>query len=162
MKTPALYALVCLTAVGACQRKPTGEVVGTSEAKVQSTNESHAVTRSTVSSEQVKRAIEGKGVAAADIQIFDEGSDPNKLLGRPGQYTVKVNWKLAGSEATLEVFPDIKGAKARAEYVKKLGESMPLALQYVYLDETRNIVLRVPHEILPSDAKSWETWLQRL
>jgi hypothetical protein len=103
-------------------------------------------------------AIKGKDseLGITDLQAVTEDSDPNKLLGRPGQYTHKFTWKARGEDGTIEVFPTVEAAKARAEYVRKIGESSPMLLQYVYLNEPRMTVLRVGHKLKPSEAKAWE------
>lgn len=48
-------------------------------------------------------------------------TDPNKLMGRPGQYVAKITWSARGEDATLEVFETLPAALARAEYVRKIG-----------------------------------------
>src|SRR6478735_5137938 len=92
--------------------------------------------------------------------VFTEDTDPNHLLGRPGQYAAKMNWKLGGEDATLEVFPTLEGAKARKEYVDGIGKATPIFLQYTYLNEKLFAVLRLPKELTPTKAEEWNTLLQ--
>lgn len=108
--------------------------------------------------------IEGKAtdLKMTDIKRYTESDDPNKLLGRPNQYLIKFGWKVAGNDATIEVFGTSEDAAARAEYIRNIGKATPLLLQYVYLNEKRRAVLRVPKELTPSEAKVWEGFLAAL
>ncbi len=106
-----------------------------------------------------------KELAAVDVKALDENTDPNKLLGRPGQYLAKLVWRIEGlggsdDDATVEFYPDLKGAQARAEYIRKVGEASPMFLQYVYVNEKRAAVLRVPKALTPTQAKAWEELAQ--
>lgn len=107
-------------------------------------------------------AASEKGIALKDSKIHDEESDPNKLLGRPGQYLAKVNWTIDGNDATIEVFASAEDAKARADYVEKIGKSSPLFLEYIYVHPKRHAVLRVPKQLTPTKAKEWEAMLLTL
>jgi len=103
-----------------------------------------------------------KDLVMTKPESFDEDTDPNKLLGRPGQYLAKVNWTIDGKDATIEVYDDLDAAKARAEYVGNIGKSTPMFLQYIYVNEGRKAVLRLPHELSPKDAKLWEETFAKL
>ena len=41
---------------------------------------------------QVAEALKASGLPIGDIQAFDENTDPNGLLGRPGEYTSKAHF----------------------------------------------------------------------
>lgn len=96
------------------------------------------------------------------LVTYDEKTDPNKLLGRPGQYIGKWNWKLAGDEGTIEVFANAEDAKRRADRSRSIGEASPLLLKYVFLHPTRHLVLRLPKALTPAEAKKWEAVLLAL
>jgi hypothetical protein len=89
-----------------------------------------------------------------------EDTDPNNLLGRPGQYVAKTNWKINGKDATLEVFANVEDAKARKQYVDGIGKASPLFLQYSFLNESRAALLRVPKQLTPAKAQEWDAMLQ--
>lgn len=106
-----------------------------------------------------------KELGAVDVKALDENTDPNKLLGRPGQYLAKLVWRIEGlgdsqDDATIEFYPELAGAQARAEYIRKIGEASPMFLQYVYVNEKRAAVLRVPKALTPTQAKAWENLAQ--
>jgi hypothetical protein len=97
-----------------------------------------------------------------DATTYTAETDPNKLLGRPGQYVVKMGWKLEGEEATIEVFRSTEDAQKRADYTRQIGASAPMFLQYVYLNSKRSAVLRLPKELTPAKAKDWQTMFEAL
>lgn len=97
-----------------------------------------------------------------DAKTYTAEDDPNKLLGRPGQYLTKVGWKLDGGEATIEVFRTPEDAQKRAEYTRAIGSSSPMFLQYVYVNPKRSAVLRLPKELTPAKAKDWQAMFEGL
>jgi hypothetical protein len=97
-----------------------------------------------------------------DVVSYTAETDPNKLLGRPGQYLAKISWKLEGDDATIEVFRNAEDAKKRADYVELIGKSTPMLLQWVYVNLRRNAVLRLPKDVTPAVAKEWRTMLEAL
>jgi hypothetical protein len=55
-------------------------------------------------------------------------SDPNRLLGRPDQYVVKVNWRDtrasdADRDLTIEVFTHEDAMLARARFAARFSEA---------------------------------------
>ncbi len=97
-----------------------------------------------------------------DAKNYTADDDPNKLLGRPGQYLTKMAWTVSGGDATLEVFRNLDDAKKRADYVDQIGKSSPMFLQYVYLNAKRSAVLRLPKDATPATAKDWQTMFEAL
>jgi len=106
-------------------------------------------------------ACSKRKIKLTDSTIITEkqGNDPNKLVGRPGQYLAKLNWKINGNDATIEVFANGKDAKRRADYVEGIAKASPMFLQYIYVHPLKHAVLRVPKELSPSDAEKWEALL---
>ncbi len=103
------------------------------------------------------------GVPAKLGTVYDENTDPNKLLGRPNGYLSKaeftdsrVKTEKAGS---VEVFEDANGAEARAEYIQALGKT-PMLAEYTYVKG--NVVVRVDKAMAPSDAKAYEDALNEI
>lgn len=111
---------------------------------------------------EVKKALEGSDFDVSDVVVYDEDTDPNELLGRPGQYVVKVNFKTNGGDGSIEGYEDIDGAKGRKKYIDNLAKTQPIAVQYIYINERRTAVLRIPKEVKPKEAKRWEKWFQKL
>lgn len=97
-----------------------------------------------------------------DAKTYTAEDDPNKLLGRPGQYLTKVGWKLDGGDATIEVFRNAEDAKTRADYVGQIAKSAPMFLQYIYVNPKRSAVLRLPKELTPAKAKDWQAMFEGL
>lgn len=99
-------------------------------------------------------------------------SDPNHLLGRPGQYTAKESWtdsrvdpvqvlddkpgsvELGGS---IEVYPDGTGAANRTKYIQAIAKSSPLFAEYDYVVGTS--VLRLSKLLTPDQAKAYQAAL---
>ena len=60
---------------------------------------------------QVMAAFEAAGLPLTDIESYTAATDPNSLLGRPGQYIDKANWSdlratdtLAAGSNSIEIF----------------------------------------------------------
>ncbi len=117
--------------------------------------------------------LEDSGLPVKQVETYTAGNDPNKLLGRPGQYTSKANFSDAraksdgrkGVEPTeggsVEVFADENDAKTRFRYVKKLAEKGGgFFSEYDYLDGL--IVLRVSSDLTPNEAAEYEEALGEL
>jgi hypothetical protein len=101
--------------------------------------------------------------------VFTESSDPNKLLGRPGQYVSKVSFvdgRIAADDVSglkegdtargggVEVFETAEGAKKRADYIERVTEGVPMLAEYRYLNGP--VLVRVSHYLTPSQAADYE------
>jgi hypothetical protein len=117
---------------------------------------------------QVLTALRHAGLPVGRVRCYTASSDPNKLLGRPGQYTGKANFKdrrirSAGFDVdnggSVETFASKSDAKRRFDYVSAITKSSPLFAEYDYLEGT--VFLRVSHELTPRQAKAYERALRR-
>lgn len=120
----------------------------------------------------VTQELAKAGLPAKLSVTFDESSDPNKLLGRPGGYTSKTAFtdnrvKAPGAKkgdltrgGSVEVFASSEEAEKRAEYIKALATSMPMLAEYTYLRGP--VVLRVSKELTPKDAAAYEAALGKI
>lgn len=101
--------------------------------------------------------------------VFTESSDPNKLLGRPGQYLSKASFtdnRIGADDASgldeadtlrgggIEVFETAEGAKKRAESIQRITEGMPALAEYHYVNGP--VLVRVSHYLTPSQAADYE------
>ena len=128
-------------------------------------------------------ALKASGMPITEIVIYTPESDPNKLLGRPGQYVAKVNWRDQRTEptpfptvsgfafptteptppdATIEVFPDDATLRTRQEYTEAISKSSPLLLQYIYANTARRALMRLPKDFTPDQAQAYQAWLATL
>jgi hypothetical protein len=107
--------------------------------------------------------------------VYDEDSDPNKLLGRPNGYSSKVAFaddrvkldefaaeSLANDAiergGSVEVFPDASGAQARADYIQGVLKSAGgLGSEYDYVKGP--VLVRVTGDLVPSKARDYEAAL---
>ncbi len=111
--------------------------------------------------------LKSAGLPLDSIVVYDATTDPNKLLGRPNQYTAKTNWHDARLPApsnaaspdvsdggSLEIFGDSAGAQARSTYMQTIGKSMPLFAEYDYVKGP--VILRVSHALTPDQAAEYQ------
>ncbi len=115
-----------------------------------------------VTAEEVYYAIETAGFPVHSPTVITEETDSNELLGRPGQYTSKVEfYDISGNagssdKCVIEVFASSKDAKTRFEYVKSLSESIAMLAEYDYLNDT--VILRIDNSVSPANAQKYEEW----
>jgi hypothetical protein len=112
-------------------------------------------------------ALAKSGILSADVVVYTDATDPNHFLGRPGQYVGKVNWTDSRApaqkqQATVEIFADDASMQARFSYLSDAFKAFPTTLQYMYRNDARRMVLRVPRELTPSQAAEYESWLKSL
>lgn len=123
-----------------------------------------------LTADQVAKALQARGLPVKRIVVFDESTDPNGKLGRPGQYTSKVNFtdprakggpqaeggKDVSAGGSVEVFSDPAGAVSRGTYIQTvLRGAQILGSEYDYI--SGGVLLRLSGDIPPSGAKKYET-----
>lgn len=100
---------------------------------------------------------------------YTEETDTNNLLGRPSQYTSKINGADTRLEQTdenspkgfsIEVFNNNEDALARQEYINQIGEQMPMLVEYNYVNDY--ILLRVDKSLTPTQAQEYETIIKNI
>lgn len=108
------------------------------------------------------------GLPAKSSVVFTEESDPNALMGRPGQYTSKlafIDTTLDPAEVSsekgdtergggIEVFPTAAAAKNRLDYITSITEAMPIVAEYTY--QNGNRLLRLSHYLTPAQARVYK------
>lgn len=122
--------------------------------------------------EQVTKKLSEKIPSVSLTKTYTAEDDPNKLLGRPGQYTSKAAFAdsrvpkeglPADNTQTehgggVEVFADEAGAKARREMIEKLSQGLGgLIAEYGYVKG--GVLVRVSGKLTPDQAKEYETAL---
>lgn len=118
---------------------------------------------------QVVDGLRAAGLPIGAVQVFDEITDPNTQLGRPGQYTSKASFadtrigtEVDGVEGggDVEAFDDNAAMTSRAEYLETFADQPPIGGWYQYT--AGNAILRVPFELTPDQAEQYNTALQAL
>ncbi|AZO95238.1 hypothetical protein [Halocella sp. SP3-1] len=120
-----------------------------------------------LTAEEVINAFQDWSIPIDEIEIYTTETDPNNLLGRPGQYIGKVNWSDSRIEqygdglkgGTIEIFDSEKELKNRKEYLEPLIEQ-PLFAQYMYVHN--NVILRLDNELTPEQAEEYKNILESL
>lgn len=97
-------------------------------------------------------------------------NDGNHLLGRPNQYTSKVDFTDSRIKAAdvadsskgsvdlggaVEVFGSPADAKTRAAYIQAVTKSMPALAEYDYVHGS--VLVRVSHYLTPDQAAAYKT-----
>jgi hypothetical protein len=148
--TPSSSPLASVVATGAPTPVPTG-----------------STTMKGLADTDIAAAVALLTPAASDLIVYTAETDTNSLLGRPGQYTGKVSWTDPRApqqrlNATIELFADDATLQARFAYLDPILKSSPLFLQYMYRNDGRRLLLRVPKELTPAQAQSYADWLRKL
>jgi hypothetical protein len=123
------------------------------------------------SAAQIIDQLEESGLPISDVQVYTSATDPNELLGRPGQYVDKasfvdtrMNEPVMKDETdtsdggSVEVFDDEGDAEERADYVRSITEGNGPSAEYSYL--RGQVLLRVSGKLTPAQAKAYEQAFQ--
>ena len=102
------------------------------------------------------------GLPIGKVVTYTAETDKNKLLGRPKQYTSKVNFsdttlEQGGSDpvgGSIEVFESNQDAQTRKAYIDKIGEETPLFLEYSYING--KALLRLNSDLTPEQANKYK------
>lgn len=125
-----------------------------------------------ITATEVLTVLIDAGLPIGEHLVYTAESDPNELLGRPGQYTSKANFRdtrlVVQNSAevdiddggAVEVFESAQAAQAWAEYIKTIGESLPMLVNYVLVEE--NVVVRLSKRLLPEQAEEYRQVLTGL
>lgn len=112
------------------------------------------------------------GLPLTNPHVQDENTDPNNLLGRPGGYTSRASFDLAGGDTTadpyfvdrggvIEVYPTTAGAKARSEAIQgALQATQILGTEYHYLNGP--VLVRITGRLKPTAAAPFGTAVSSL
>jgi hypothetical protein len=117
----------------------------------------------------VLASLRHAGMPVGKFVAYTEVTDQNHLLGRPGQYTSKVNFhdtriqSVAGFDTSgggsVEVFKSRDDAKRRFVYVQNFGKTSMFA-EYDYLAGA--ILLRLSNVLTPSQAAKYKVALLKI
>lgn len=106
----------------------------------------------------VIKAFQAANMPLNQLEYFNAGSDPDKLLGKPNQYIEKVIWQTkAGMGHNVEVFAndaDLQARKKLVETDKKTAGD--------FLITHKNVLLRIHKEMVPVTVARFEQTLKAL
>jgi hypothetical protein len=118
---------------------------------------------------QVISGLRSEGMRIGLTRYYTPTTDPNKLLGRPGQYRGKATFRdrrvkgetelAVDAGGSVETFASKSDAKRRYDFVSALGKTALFA-EYDYLEGT--VLLRVSHNLTPAQAKAYERALRKV
>jgi hypothetical protein len=110
-------------------------------------------------------AFVADGLPIDNIIEYDEETDVNGLLGRPGQYISKVNFADMRCEqydaedpvgGTVEVFATSADMHSRKDYIEALQEEMSILVDaYIYVSADELGLLRVSFDLTPIEAQEY-------
>jgi hypothetical protein len=140
---------------------------------------SNASTNNAAPKPKVKKGVDAADVVNAfkkdslpigDQLVYTVENDPDKLMGRPGQYTSKVNFVDTTEQenmkveilhgGTVEVFDNNVDAKNRFNYISKIAKSSPVFDEYDFVQG--KILLRLSKNLPSNHAKKYEDTLKKI
>ena len=138
-----------------------GALVGSAAAAIPSTNEivSSATELVLVSS------LKSSGLPVQNVQALTAANDPEKQLGKPGQYSSKITWRdqrAASEDATIELFPDEASMRARLQALQAVPKTAPQYTPFLIGDPAKKALIRLPKG-MPSDGpQGYQRWLSTI
>jgi len=118
--------------------------------------------------ESIYNAFKGAGIPVTQVEIYTAETDPNELLGRPGQYVAKANWADSRLEqvegdlrgGTVELFLSQDDLQGRKGYIEAVTQGIPALIEYTYA--RGNFLLRLDHGLTPVQAAEYQEVLEDL
>lgn len=129
-------------------------------------------TPKTYTAADVIAKLKQAGLQIDKVEQYNESTDQNHLLGRPGQYTAKTDFTVKGLESnyasigdvkaggSVEVFANEADAKNRFQYVTAITKADSMFAEYDYLNG--KLFLRLSNYILPSKAAQYDKVFESL
>ena len=124
----------------------------------------------TRSAAEIVAALKTDGQPIANTEDYTAENDPDKLLGRPGQYTSKTNFRdsripgidLFGIDVqaggSIEVFASEEDATRRRNYLQTVTQVAPFLVEYDY--QHGALILRLSRSLTPEQAEAYFTALK--
>lgn len=129
-----------------------------------------------ISLKQVVEAFNAANLPIGRSVIYNERTDPNELLGRPGRYVEKMNFtdkRIKGNgksdlkelkdtdlNCSIEIFKNPEDAQNRHQYLENLGRPAAMFDSYKFLH--KNILVRIDLKLIPSEADEYKRILGSL
>lgn len=118
----------------------------------------------TLSGSEVAASLQASGLPVEDVRVLTSETDPDRLLGRPNQYVVKVTWNDArgGPVSSLEVLPTLANFQARRNRLRSTNTRNGTNIYHVFDRSDRRALLRVPATLTAEATRQYEDWLTSL
>ena len=119
--------------------------------------------RPDMNAEQLAIELQEAGLPIDNIIVYDEQTDWNKLLGRPNQYTSKVNFadiRLDQTDpdnpngGTIEVFENASDLDKRKKHNEMVMEQYPVFTEYLFVNGNR--IMRLSYDLTPDQANEYK------
>lgn len=116
----------------------------------------------------IVESLKSSGMPIDVVVNFSVETDPNKLMGKPRQYTSKASFSDTSLPQTnadkpvggsVEVFATADDAAARKAYIDSFGTS-PLLAEYSYLNGP--ILLRLDFDLTPAAADAYKQLFMKI
>ncbi len=104
-------------------------------------------------------ALQSSGLPISGTQVLTAATDPDKLLGQPGQYSGKVSWqdpRLNNAFGFAELFADEKTLKDREKLLAAAGKEKFVA------QAASKALFRLPAGVTLEQAKQYEAAFKKL
>ena len=118
-----------------------------------------------ITAAQYATLMQEAGLPIENIIDYTVETDPNELLGRPGEYTSKVNFADSRIEqydeadpkgGSIEVFASEEDMVRRKDYIASILREMPiLGNEYLYPSPDGLSLLRVSYDVTPDQAEQY-------
>jgi hypothetical protein len=115
--------------------------------------------------------LKDAGLPVGPFIVYDEASDPNEALGKPGKYVGKASWADGRSAqpcpdeepgwecgGTVETFGSDGDRDSRFDYLSEISDDSILGGFYMW--KTDNAVVRVGYALTPSAAATYDKALR--
>lgn len=115
-----------------------------------------------LSTEGLIQAFKDAGLSVIDEVIYTSSTDPNKLLGRPGEYIAKINFNDSNfsetgdtPELTIEQFSNKEDMEKRRDYIQTITDSSSLNAFKYYIYDNNVFLFRIPYDVTPEKAAEY-------
>lgn len=161
--TLSLLAAGLIAATAACSSSTDKPAAATPPAAGTAASPAAAPPASTPDAATIAAKIKKAVHAVTTTKNITAADDPNKLLGRPHQYTsatTLVDSRIDSSTGSVdrggvvEVFANPDDAKARAAYIEAIGKAQPIFAEYDFVHGT--VLVRVAKALTPDQAAEYD------
>ena len=116
-----------------------------------------------MTAEQIATKMQEAGLPIDNVIVYNENTDRNKLLGRPNQYTSKINFADSRLEQTdpenpnggpIEVFNNSSDLGKRKKHNEMVMEQYPVFTEYLFVRD--NYIIRLSYDLTKDQAEEYK------